>query len=75
MICPRCGSFIDAGEPYCRECGYDGEDDLVEIDYDKYDTDELEEALRKYGYSIEELDAGLIDEDVLMEILRDLDSY
>lgn len=21
-ICPICGSWIDAGEPYCPECGY-----------------------------------------------------
>lgn len=27
MICPRCGSWIDAGEPYCPDCGYDGSDD------------------------------------------------
>ena len=23
-ICPRCGSWVDAGEPYCPECCYDG---------------------------------------------------
>ena len=27
MICPRCGSWIDEGEPYCPDCGYDGSDD------------------------------------------------
>ena len=21
-ICPRCGSWIDAGEPYCPDCSY-----------------------------------------------------
>ena len=31
MICPRCGSFIDAGEPCCPKCGYDDSDD--EDDY------------------------------------------
>ena len=31
MVCPRCGSFIDAGEPCCPNCGYDGSDD--EDDY------------------------------------------
>ena len=32
MICPRCGSWIDAGEPFCPECGYDGSDDEDEDD-------------------------------------------
>ena len=32
-ICPRCGSFIDAGEPCCPECGYDGSDDDDEDDF------------------------------------------
>ena len=32
MICPRCGSWIDAGEPYCPDCGYDGSDDDEEDD-------------------------------------------
>lgn len=27
MICPRCGPWIDEGEPYCPNCGYDGSDD------------------------------------------------
>lgn len=31
VICPRCGSWIDEGEPYCPNCGYDGSDD--EDDY------------------------------------------
>ena len=33
MNCPRCGSWIDAGEPFCPECGYDGSDDEDEDDY------------------------------------------
>ena len=33
MVCPRCGSFIDAGEPCCPNCGYDGSDDEDEDDY------------------------------------------
>lgn len=32
MNCPRCGSWIDAGEPFCPECGYDGSDDDEEED-------------------------------------------
>ncbi len=32
MICPRCGSWIDLGEPCCPECGYDGSDDDDEED-------------------------------------------
>ena len=27
MICPRCGSFISAGDAYCPECGYQGDDE------------------------------------------------
>jgi RNA polymerase subunit RPABC4/transcription elongation factor Spt4 len=33
MICPRCGSLIDAGEPYCPNCGYDGCGDDEDDDY------------------------------------------
>ena len=33
MICPRCGSFIDAGEPCCPNCGHDGSDDEEDDDY------------------------------------------
>lgn len=33
MICPRCGSWIDEGEPYCPDCGYDGSDDDDDDDY------------------------------------------
>jgi predicted amidophosphoribosyltransferase len=33
VICPRCGSWIDEGESYCPDCGYDGSDD------DEYDED------------------------------------
>ncbi|MBE6497509.1 MAG: zinc-ribbon domain-containing protein [Methanobrevibacter sp.] len=32
MVCPICGSWIEDGELYCPECGYevlcDGEDDF-----------------------------------------------
>lgn len=72
MICPRCGSFIDAGEPYCPECCYGGEEETVRVNCDEYDRDELEEALREFGYDLDDLDAGLIDEDLLKEILEDI---
>lgn len=41
-ICPRCGSFIDAGEPYCPDCGYMGDDsddderETITINFDDY---------------------------------------
>ena len=75
MICPRCGSFMDAGEPYCPDCGYEGEDETVSVSCDEYDRDELEEALREFGYDLDDLDAGLIDEDLLKGLLEDLESY
>ena len=27
MNCLRCGSWIDTGDPFCHECGYDGSGD------------------------------------------------
>ena len=27
IICPRWGSFISAGDAYCPECGYQGDDE------------------------------------------------
>ena len=35
MICPRCGEWIDEGEPYCPGCTWDGDDD----DDEYYDND------------------------------------
>ena len=33
MICPRCGSFIPAGDAYCPECGYREKSDEAEDYY------------------------------------------
>lgn len=38
MICPRCGTWIDAGEPYCPGCLWDGSDDEEGDDYGGYDA-------------------------------------
>ena len=39
MICPKCGTWIDAGEPYCPGCMWDGSDDEEEDDYfEKHDA-------------------------------------
>lgn len=40
MICPRCGTWIDEGEPYCPGCLWDGsdEDDDDEEFYNEYNT-------------------------------------
>lgn len=79
-ICPVCGSFIDPGEPYCPDCGYIGSEksssssnnDTITLDGIEYDIDELEDALRDWGYDLDDLESGLIDEDELEEILDDL---
>ena len=73
MICPRCGSFIDAGEPYCIECGYAAE--RIAVNCREYDAEELEEALREFGYELDDLNRGLIDDDLLREILENLERY
>lgn len=77
-ICPRCGSFIDAGEPYCPDCGYMGSDevnqyeDTIKIDGEEYSKDEVEEILRGYGYDLRDLEDDLIDEEDLEDIMEAL---
>lgn len=75
-ICPRCGSWIDEGEPYCPECCYDGSgsnspfgSDVVEINGTEYDMSDVEDALDELGYDLDDLEEGLVDEDELEEIL------
>lgn len=58
-ICPRCGSWVDEGEPYCPECCYDGNSsrfdspsslpDVIEINCHDYDREDVEEALDILG--------------------------
>ena len=39
-ICPRCGSWVDAGEPYCPDCCYDGSGGTDKVD-SVYDSDRV----------------------------------
>lgn len=72
-ICPRCGSWVDAGEPYCPDCCYDGSGgtDKVNSVYDS-DKRDVEDALDELGYDFDDLESGFVDEDELGEILEDM---
>lgn len=78
-VCSRCGSLIDAGEPYCQDCGYicgnddDNERETIRINFDDYILEEVVEALRVNGYDLSDLEDDLIDEDELEDILFKLD--
>ena len=75
-ICPRCGSWVDEGEPYCPECCYMGEsdeEDVITIDGRDYDVDDVERVLRDYGYTLNDLENDLIDDEDMEDILDDLD--
>ena len=79
-ICPVCGTFIDPGEPYCHDCGHivsenssspiSINNDSITIDGIDYDIDELEEALEEWGYDLDDLESGSIDDDELEKILE-----
>lgn len=76
-ICPRCGSWVDEGEPYCPECCYMGEDDgedneTVTIDGIDYDAAEVRRVLENYCYTLEDLEYGRIDDEDLENIIDDL---
>ncbi|WP_405272761.1 hypothetical protein [Methanobrevibacter sp.] len=82
-ICPRCGSWVDAGEPYCPDCCYDGSGGTDKVDsvYDSdrvtvngfdYDKRDVEDALDELGYDFDDLESGFVDEDELEEILEDM---
>lgn len=71
-ICPRCGSWVDEGEPYCPECCYMGGDDTVTIDGREYDADDVERVLRDYGYNLNDLEWGRIGDEDMERILDDL---
>ena len=75
-ICPRCGSWVDEGEPYCPECCYGGsdghentEDDVIYVNGYSYDADDVEDALKELGYDMDDFKSGLVDEDELEELL------
>lgn len=75
-ICPRCGSWVDEGEPYCSDCSYvfgssDSTDytDVIEINGFGYDVGDVEEALSRLGYDLDDLRMGFVDEDELEEML------
>ena len=82
-ICPRCGSWVDAGEPYCPDCCYivsGGTDkvnsvndsDRVTVNGFDYDKRDVEDALDELGYDFDDLESGFVDEDELEEILEDM---
>ena len=83
-ICPRCGSWVDEGEPYCPECGYDGSeesgsarsifDDCEEIRVNgwRYDRSDVEDALEQMGYDWDDFESGYVDEDELERVLEDM---
>ena len=76
-ICPRCGSWVDEGEPYCPECCYMGKDeengdDTVTIDGRDYNAAEVERVLENYCYTLEDLEYGRIDDEDLENIVDDL---
>ena len=73
-ICPRCGSWVDEGEPYCPECCYDGSEDsnypnVIEVNGFEYDISDVEDALEELGYDLEDFENGLVDKDELEELL------
>ena len=78
-ICPRCGSWVDEGEPYCPECGYDGSEDsiyssgsdLITVNGTDYYIDDVVEALEEMGYNLDDLERGFVDEEELEEFLQD----
>ena len=80
-ICPAYGSFIDAGEPYCPDCGYiDGSDGdtsydskTITMDGEEYDLSDVEDVLNVYGNDLGDLKDGLIDGDDMEIILEGLE--
>ena len=75
-ICPRCGSWVDEGEPYCPECCYiGGNDDVVTICGKDYDSDEVERVLRRYGYVMRDLELDMISDDDLDDMIDELERY
>lgn len=80
-ICPRCGSWVDEGEPYCPECCYDGDDgngisdtdsNKIVINGYEYDIEDVEDALDAMGHDLDDLKMGFVDEYELEEILDDM---
>lgn len=83
-ICPRCGSWVDEGEPYCPECCYDGSErtdvsknifsrpDEIRVNGWPYDRNDVEEALDEMGYDLDDFESGLVDEDELERVLEDI---
>ncbi len=80
-ICPRCGSWVDEGEPYCPECCYDGsgetddvnsDSDMITVNGYDYKKRDVEYALDELRYDFDDLKSGFVDEDELEEILKNM---
>ena len=52
MICPRCGSFISAGDAYCPECGYQERNEEEEDDF--YVQDSIAAGSRQKEWPVKE---------------------
>ena len=65
-ICPRCGSWVDEGEPYCPECCYGGSDRTDKVN-PVHDSDRIDVNGSDYDKG-----DGFVDEDELEEILEDM---
>lgn len=71
-ICPRCGSWVDEGEPYCPDCCYGAgpssagdivaQPDRIEVNGFDYDRRDVERALEELGYDFDDFEAGDVDE-------------
>lgn len=82
-ICPRCGSWVDEGEPYCPDCCYDSSattgktrinihgENVIEVNGTEYDAEDVEDALSEMGCDLSDLEDGNVDEDELEMILED----
>ena len=80
MICPRCGSFISAGDAYCPECGYQEptqEDDgfyyqepIEAKPKDRKDSPECPEILKSLSQSLESEDYK-----IALMLVRDLKEH
>ena len=82
-ICPRCGSWVDEGEPYCPDCCYDSSEStgrtredihgekVIEVNGTEYNAQDVEDALYEMDCDLSDLENGYVDEDELERILEE----